>query len=112
MAADYNSPLIAALEPSHRGQLGKQFSFAAAQPDNVELTWLKRAEDSDALVVRLVEWHGQAGMARVTLACDVQSAHKANLLEDVMEEVKVEDRGVSLTMRPHEIATVIVECER
>jgi energy-coupling factor transporter ATP-binding protein EcfA2 len=66
-AAEYSVPLLAAFEPEHKGTLGKEVSFASAEPGNVELTWLKRAEDTDDWVLRLVEWHGVPAEAEVTL---------------------------------------------
>ena len=45
-------------------------SFASVDAPGVELTWVKRAEDSDALVLRLVEWYGRPATATVTLRPD------------------------------------------
>ena len=111
-AVDYNVPLLAARESPHRGSLGGAVGFAAAAPANVQLTWLKRAEDGNALVLRLVEWHGRAADAVVTLPCDARAVHRANLLEDPGDAVPVTGRAVRLPMRPHEIATLLVECAR
>ncbi|UCC84430.1 MAG: alpha-mannosidase [Gemmatimonadota bacterium] len=111
-AAEYNVPLVAGLEPQHPGALGTEVSFAVAEPGSVELAWLKRAEDSEAWVLRLVEWHGQPAEARVRLACEVSGAWRANLLEDRGEAVAVDGRSVRVSIRPYEIATVIVGCER
>jgi alpha-mannosidase len=111
-AAEYNVPLVAGLEPQHPGALGSDVSFAGAEPDNVELAWLKRAEDSEAWVLRLVEWHGRPAEARVRLACEVGGAWRANLLEDRGELLAVDGRWVRVSVRPYEIATVMVECER
>ncbi|UCC71842.1 MAG: alpha-mannosidase [Gemmatimonadota bacterium] len=111
-AAEYNVPLLAGLESQHRGELGRRMSFAAAQPGNIELAWLKRAEDSEAWVLRLVEWHGQPAEARVTLACEVGGAWRANLLEDRGESLAVDGESLRVTLGPYEIATVVVECER
>ena len=75
----------------------------------MELTWVKRAEDSDALVLRLVEWNGRAATATVTLREPIRAARRANLLEDPGEVVPVTGRTFSLALRPYEIATVLVE---
>ncbi|UCF20031.1 MAG: alpha-mannosidase, partial [Gemmatimonadota bacterium] len=110
-AAEYNVPLLAAREPEHDGPLGVEASFAAAEPENVEITSLKRAEDSDDWVLRLVEWHGKAAEAGVTVGCQVRRARRANLLEDPGESVQTEGNTMRLSLRPHEIATLLVECE-
>jgi len=111
-AAEYNVPLVAAVEPQHRGELGAEVSFAATEPENVELAWLKRAEDSEARVLRLVEWYGRPAEAQVTLACEVGGAWRANLLEDRGESLVVDGRLVRVSVSPYEIATVVVECRR
>ncbi len=111
LAAEYNVPLLAAFEPEHRGPLGKEASFASAEPANVELAWLKRAEDGDARVLRLVEWHGRGTEAQVALECEMAGARRANLLEDPGEEIVVNGNKLRLSLRPYEIVTLLVECE-
>jgi len=109
-AAEYNVPLLAATEASHRGTLGASVTFATAAPANVSVTWLKRAEDSGDYVLRLVEWHGRPAEAVVRLPCLPRGAYRANLLEDAGAPVSVSDRDARLTLRPFEIATLLVEC--
>jgi alpha-mannosidase len=69
------------------------------------LDTIKRAEDSDAIVLRLYEPHGGRGVARVKLGVPCSSVRRANLLEEPGEEV---DLG-AIGFRPHEVITVIVE---
>jgi alpha-mannosidase len=109
-AAAYNVPLAAAAETAHRGALGRAFSLASAAPGNVHIAWLKKAEASDAYVLRLVEWHGEPADAAVTMACPIASARKANLLEDPEGAVPVSGRTARLHLRPYEIATLLVSC--
>jgi alpha-mannosidase len=111
-AAEYNVPLLAAYEDAHPGTLGKLVSFASARPANIEVTWLKRAEDADAWVLRLVEWHGVSSEAVITVACPVERARRANLLEDERETLAVGGKTLILPVRPYEIATLLVECKR
>ncbi|TAN33817.1 alpha-mannosidase, partial [Patescibacteria group bacterium] len=108
-AAEFTTPLIAAVEPAHPGPLGGAASFVSVDGQGVELAWVKRAEDSDALVLRLVEWHGRPATATVTLRVPIRSARRANLLEDAGEAVPVAGRTFRVALRPHEIATFLVE---
>ena len=57
-------------------------SFASVDDANLVLDTIKRAEDSDALVLRLYEAHGGRGVARVRLAAPFATARRANVLED------------------------------
>ncbi|HSG81607.1 MAG TPA: glycoside hydrolase family 38 C-terminal domain-containing protein [Gemmatimonadota bacterium] len=110
MAAEYNTALLAAFEPPHDGPLGKSLSFAAARSANVQITSLKRAEDSDAWVLRLVEWHGVKAEVDVEVGCDVAFAHRSNLLEDSGGPLHLRGNTISIEVHPYEIATVVAEC--
>jgi alpha-mannosidase len=81
-------------------------SFAAVGDPNLVLDTIKRAEDSDALVVRLYEAHGARGRARVRVAEPFSSARRANALEDDGEALEVEGDEVLVPYRPHEIITI------
>jgi alpha-mannosidase len=109
LAAEYNLPLLATTEPIHGGPLGREVGFASVDAPGVEITWVKRAEDSDALVLRLVEWSGRPASATVTLRPTILSAHTSNFLEDPGANVPVTAHTLRLPLRPYEIATVIVE---
>jgi alpha-mannosidase len=83
-------------------------SFASVDDANVVLDTVKRAEDSDALVLRLYDAHGARGTARLRLGAPFASARRANALEDDAEELAVEDGAIVVPYRPHEIVTVKV----
>ena len=108
-AAEYVTPLLAAAEPAHPGTLGRSVSFASVDVPGVEIAAVKRAEESDALVLRLVEWRGQATTATVTLREPARTARRGNLLEDPGEPIPTTGRTFRLALRPYEIATILVE---
>jgi len=70
------------------------------------LDTIKRAEDSDALVLRLYEPYGGRGVARVHV--DAVRAWRTNLLEDEFEDVRVDAGALVLAYRPREVITVKV----
>ncbi len=98
-AAAFNSPV--------RWGSGDPGSWASAAGGLV-LDTIKRAEDSDALVLRLYEPHGGRGEARVRLAALVTSAARANLLEDEGEPLALRGGEIVVPFRPWEIVTVVV----
>ena len=57
-AARLNQPLVAFTAPAHPGPLGKTFSLVTASTDQVQVVSVKKAEDSDEVVVRLRELSG------------------------------------------------------
>jgi len=82
--------------------------FAAVDDANLVLDTIKRAEDSDALVLRLYEAHGGRGTARVRLEPPFAEARLANALEDDGEALALEGGEIVLPYRPHEVLTVKV----
>jgi len=112
VAAEYNTPLLSMTAAPHPGPLGRRVSFAGVRPGNVQITWLKRAEDDPRLVLRLVEWHGVETEAVVTMACRPARAWRANLLEDPLTALPVDNGRILTRLRPFEIATLLVECAR
>ena len=108
---EFNQPLLATREAVHAGVAGRSWSFAGVDADNVYITAVKRAEDTNAYVLRLVEWHGRPVRAVVTFGRPIARARLANLLEDPVSGVPLsrDRRSVTLTLRPWEIATLIVD---
>jgi alpha-mannosidase len=81
-------------------------SFASVDDPNLVLDTVKRAEDSDALVLRLYEAHGARGTARVRV--DGDRAVRTNFLEDDGEPLEIVNGEIVIPYRPHEIVTVKV----
>ena len=111
-AGEYNVPMLASVQPSHPGALGHSTSLVSVDAPNVEVTWVKRAEDSNALVLRLVEWGGRPATATVTLSSHIRAAHLANLLEDPGAALQPSGNRLRVTLRPFEIATILVDLDR
>jgi alpha-mannosidase len=93
--------------PLRRTQASFAGSFAAVEGGLV-LETVKRAEDSDALVLRLYEPYGGRGTARVRLASPVVAARRANLLEEDGDELALADGSIVIPFRPREVVTVKV----
>lgn len=66
-AAEVNQRAVALAETFHDGDLPQRQAHLEVRPSNVELTVLKRAEDGEALVMRLFETAGVATEAEVDL---------------------------------------------
>jgi alpha-mannosidase len=83
-------------------------SLAAVDDPNLVLDTIKRAEDGDALVIRLYEAHGARGTASLRLGFPVRSACFANLLEDPGDAARVDGDVIEVPYRPHQIVTLLV----
>jgi alpha-mannosidase len=82
--------------------------FASVDDANLVLATVKRADRSDALVLRLYEAHGARGVARLRVAGGIERALLANALEEELEEAEIEHGDVVLRYRPHQVITVLV----
>jgi alpha-mannosidase len=82
----YNQPPNVIGTDLHEGQLPAQDSFCEVLNDNVILSGLKKAEDSEALIVRLYEVAGKDTVARVRLGRRLAEASGAAAEIDFMEQ--------------------------
>jgi alpha-mannosidase len=86
----------------------KPGSFFSVDDPNLVLDTVKRAEDSDALVLRLYEAHGARGTARLRVDVPFTAAVRCNLLEDAGPALPVTGGEIELGYRPHEIISLLV----
>ena len=105
-ARRFDQPLRWAARSPERLPAGR--SFAMVDDANLVLDTVKRAEDSEELVLRLYEAHGARGTARLRLGVPFASARLANGLEEDGGPLEVAAGEVELPYRPHELLTVKV----
>jgi alpha-mannosidase len=107
---EYNYKIQAIPVSSHPGMLPERHSFAGTLAQNVVLTAVKKAEDSNALIFRFYEWAGKDGEVRLQVPQGATSARLANLLEEPQGENLAVENGDTVVVRthPYEIVTVQV----
>lgn len=91
------------------GDLPSSGSLLSIDRPGVTVEAVKAAEDGDgSVVVRLVEWRGSRGPARLTLPQDVTRAERCNLLEEPvgLAAPTVVGSEVTVPLRPYEIVTL------
>jgi alpha-mannosidase len=77
-----NQPLIAFESSKHAGRLGKTFSILRLNSSRVRVLALKKAEDGDELIVRMVELDGRGvPEVRLSFAAPVVAAREVNAQE-------------------------------
>jgi alpha-mannosidase len=108
---EYNYKLRATQVDAHAGALSPRHSFVAVENHNVVLTALKKAEDSNALIIRFYEWAGENGNVRIQVPKGATTARLANLLEQPEGSPLEVENGNTITVptHPYEIVTVNVE---
>lgn len=90
------------------GRLAPDRSFASVDDPNLVIDTVKRAEDSDAFVLRLYEAHGGRGVARLRVDAPLVAPRLANALEDDGDALELHGDAIVLPYRPHELLTVKV----
>lgn len=81
-------------------------SFFTVDTPAIVIDWVKKAEDSDALIVRLYEARGTHARGRLTSPLPVRSAALCNLLEEEEVPLAWQDGGTTLDLRPFQIVTL------
>jgi alpha-mannosidase len=105
---EVNYPLIPVTTWPHQGVLPASQSLVEIAPDNVILTAVKKAEDSDALVFRFFEFEGRTGEVNLRFPKAATDAAQMNLMEKQAAPLPLLNGGkeTTLTVHPYEIVTV------
>ena len=92
-----NQPLMTFQTPTHAGALGRTLSLASVSTPQVEISALKKAEDSGEVIIRLRELRGKsASGVQVTMAAPILSAREVNGQEAPLGPATVRN-GVLMT---------------
>jgi alpha-mannosidase len=78
---EYNYRLQATQVQAHTGSQPAEFAYVTVKPENVVLTALKKAEDSDALIFWVYEWAGKPGDVRIRVPKGATGATITDLME-------------------------------
>ena len=103
-----NVPLYTSFAHAHNGDLPSEYRGVACDADNVIIETVKKAEDSDAVIVRSYETWNRRTDCKLTFARPIRKAYITNLLEDSDEPVETDGESVSLTYKPFQIQTLKV----
>jgi alpha-mannosidase len=87
-----NDPLVGFVSAKHPGALGRQFSLVRISDPRIRIMALKRAENSDELILRMVELDGKPQPdVRVSFPAPVRSAREVNGQEQPLGPGVVKD---------------------
>ncbi len=105
-----NYPLTAMQVESHTGEWPAQHSFVGVAADNVVLTAVKKAEDSNALLFRVYEWAGKSGDVTISVPPGATGASLVNLMEQPEgNSISATGDKVSFPITPFAIQTIRVD---
>lgn len=112
-AERFNNPVAVIGSTSPQAQASgnfEQFSLAEVSGDNVTIETVKKAEKSDELVLRVFEHANIRAEAVISFGLDVKRVRTVNLMEEgPSKPLEIKDNSVTLSLRPFEIVTLLVE---
>ena len=107
-AARFNQPLMAFQTAKHSGS-GREFSLLQISTSQVFVSGLKRAEDSNEVVVRVFEMHGQpARGAAITFASPVAGVREINAAEEAVGPYTPQNGSLVFDLAPYQPRTFAV----
>jgi len=105
---EFNYPLLTRLVEPHAGELPAAFSFFKAEPSNIVLSAVKKAEDRNSLVLRLYEAEGNPTEAKLTFFRRPKEVYVLDLMENRLQPMtlKAGENALVLKFGKSEIKTI------
>ena len=105
-----NAPLIAFETSKHTGALGQEFSLLRVSNSRIRVLALKKAEESDEIIVRLVELDGKPQEnVRVSFASPVSAAREVNGQEQPVGPASVTDGALVASFSAYQPRTFAIK---
>ncbi len=98
-----------AIQANAKGTLPAEYSFLKLSPHNLILSAMKKAEDSEGVILRFFETKGEATQAEVELFRAIKRLTLVDLLEREEGELPFEGTRFRLEVKPFELVTLKLE---
>ncbi len=105
---EFNYLLLSIIEPSHSGPLPKGFSFIKIYPENIILKVIKKAEDSETLILRAYETIGQKTQAQILFPESPLEIWETDMMEREISNLPTEEKLLKISFGAYEIKTLKV----
>lgn len=106
---DFNFHAPAVFAPAQTGFLPSEFSMFRISSDNIVIETIKKAEDSNGIVLRMYEAENKRTTCTLTTGFNVKSCMETNLMEVPEQSLPVSEDGITLHFRPFEIKTLLIQ---
>lgn len=105
----FNQPVTAFVCDKHEGVLGDEYSFCSISNEAVIIRAIKKAEDSDEIIIRVNEGSCMAADGvELNIGKGIVSAYECNAYEEKIGDASVVDGKLVFNMNPFEIKTFAV----
>ncbi|HPT79353.1 MAG TPA: alpha-mannosidase [Candidatus Atribacteria bacterium] len=100
-----NCPMYAFVSEAHTGTLPDVFSLCSVDQDNVIIETVKKAEDSNDIILRVYEAHNKKTNAEFTFFAKNIKVRECDLMENEIGEIESKDGRFACVIKPFEIKT-------
>ena len=107
-AYEFNYPLLTQYEKIHNGSLPKSHSFMKVKPENVIISAIKKAEDSEDLILRLYETASKRTKVEISFDKELKKAAETDLIEREIRQLKT-GKSLVTSLDSNEIKTLKVQ---
>ncbi len=102
-----NQPIMSFQTTKHKGSLGKTFSLVRLSNSRVRVLALKKAENSDEIIFRMVELDGKPTTeVQVSFPAPVVAAREVNAQEQPLGSVDLNNGELKLSFTPYQTRTL------
>jgi alpha-mannosidase len=105
MAYSLNCPLYGCVEEAHSGSLPSVLSLASGNRENVIIETIKKAEDSDDIIIRLYECYNRRTKVTLEFYKELSGVYECDLMESESKAVPVSGKTFEFEILPYEIKT-------
>jgi alpha-mannosidase len=105
MAYSLNCPMYAKVEEPHSGSLNQEFSFVEINRENVFIEVVKKAEDSEDIIVRLYECYNRRTNADLKFFDKLSSVVECDMMENDLQTISFSGNSFEFEIKPYEIKT-------
>ena len=106
----FNQPITAFICDKHEGILGDEYSFCSINTEDVIIRAVKKAEDSDEIIIRVNEGSCKViESVELSMGKGIISARECNAFEDEIDEAKVVNGKLVFDIAPYQVRTFSVK---
>ncbi|WP_316801849.1 glycosyl hydrolase-related protein [Pedobacter nototheniae] len=101
-------PVVLNVEQLKAG-LPLNFSFAGVNGDNLVISAIKKSEDENNVIMRLVDMQGKAVNAKINWFGKTTSVNTTNIIEEEDKPLKTSAGSIQLSIKPYSIETIRIK---
>lgn len=105
MGYSLNCPIYVKEEVAHFGILPQEYSFAKIDKENIIIEVVKKAEDSEDIIIRLYECYNRRTVSKITFSKELTQVFECDLMENNIEQIKYSASSFNFEIKPYEIKT-------